>query len=149
MTDRGGLTSIGGLGAVSGDSSLAGTNLNDLISGIGSFRPGLIGLLIGAIAVLAGVVLALVRPVRPRPFRVSAALLTALGVAATGWGVYRWIDPDPAGVLGGGRGMSGAGVWLTVAGGLVLLGVAVWLWWGRADARSEEIPRHRGIQPRS
>lgn len=148
-TDSGGLTSVGGLGGVSGDSPLAGNNLNDVIAGISSFRPGLIGLMIGATAVLAGGVLVLVRPVRPRPFRVSAAVLTALGSAAIAWGAYRWIDPDPAGVLGNGRAMSGAGAWLTVAGGLVLLGVAGWLWWGRADPRPEERTRHRGIQPRS
>lgn len=148
-TDRGGVTSVGGLGAVSGDSSLAGGNLNDVIAGFGSFRPGLIGLLIGAVAVLSGAVLALVRPVRPRPFRVSAVVLTALGVTAVGWGAYRWIDPDPAGVLGDGRAMSGAGSWLTVAGGLLLLGVSVRLWQGRVDPRPEERIRHRGIQPRN
>lgn len=148
-TDTGGVTSVGGLGAVSGDSPLAGGNLNDVIAGIGSFRPGLIGLMIGVIAVLAGGVLGLVRPVRPRPFRVSAAVLTALAVAAVSWGSYRWITPDPAGVLGDGRAMSGVGAWLTVAGGLVLLGVAAWLWRGRADPRLDERPRHRGIQPGS
>lgn len=148
-TDTGGVTSVGGFGAVSGDSPLAGGDLNDVLEGVGSFRPGLIGLLIGIVVVLAGGVLALVRPIRPRPFRVSAALLSVLGVSAIGWGGYRWLDPDPAGVLGVGEAMSGAGCWLTVAGGVLVLAVAGWLWSGRADPQDEEHSPHRGIQPGS
>lgn len=148
-TDTGGVTAVGGFGAVTGDSPLAGSNLNDLLDGVGSFRPGLIGLLIGVVAVLAAGVLALVRPVRPRPFRVSAALLTVLAVSAIGWGGVRWLDPDPAGVLGAGEAMSGVGSWLTVLGGVLLLAAAGWLWWGRADPQPEDRAPHRGIQPGS
>lgn len=147
-TETGGRTSVSGFGAISGDTPLASSNLNDLLSAdhLGTFRPGLVGLVVGGIAVFAGVGAALVRPSGRRPFRVVGVLLVAAGLVGLGWGLFRGVDPGTGGVLATGEGSSGAGPWLTAAGGLLVGLSGGWLLSGRADARCDPVTRHPGIQ---
>ena len=49
-TEDGGTTAITGWGGITGSSQIAGTNLNDVLNGQGSYRPGLIGLIFGVVA---------------------------------------------------------------------------------------------------
>lgn len=147
-TDAGGKAVVSGFGTISGGSTLAGQNLNDLLSmgGLDSFRPGLIGLIFGILAVLAGIMVALLRPRGPHSFRVVAALLLLCGVVGAGWGLYRGFAPGTAGILAVGDGAAGAGPWITAVGGLVILGAGYWLLAGRADLIVNGPLRNRGIQ---
>lgn len=148
-TETGGRTSVSGFGAISGDNPLSGTNLNDVLStgGLGSFRPGLVALVAGAIAVLAGSAAAMSRPTGRHPFRIAAALLVLAGVAGLAWGLFRGFVPGTGGVLAAGEGAAGAGEWVTAAGGLLALATGCWLLSGRADLRrSDPSTRHHGIQ---
>lgn len=149
-TETGGRTSISGFGAISGDNSVAGSNLNDFLAtgGLGTYRPGLIGLTFGLVAVLSGAVVAAARPRGQRPFRIAACLILLAGVAGAGWGVLRGVAPGTGGVFSDGSGSAGVGPWVTATGGLLLLLVALWLFAGRADrAVGAPVQRHRGIQP--
>lgn len=148
-TETGGSTSISGFGAISGDNSVAGINLNDLLAtgGLGTYRPGLIGLVFGLVAILSGGVVVSARP-RRRPFRVAASLLLLAGIAGAGWGVLRGVAPGTGGVFTDGSGDAGVGPWVTATGGVLLLLVAGWLFAGRADRTIDAADRrHRGIQP--
>lgn len=149
-TDTGGISSISGFGAISGDNSVAGGNLNDLLatSGLGTYRPGLIGLVFGITAILSGSTVAAVRPSGQRPFRIAACLILLAGVAGAGWGVLRGMAPGTGGVFTDGSGNAGVGPWVTATGGVLLLLVAGWLFAGRADRTVVAAGRrHRGIQP--
>lgn len=149
-TETGGTTSISGFGRISGDNTVAGSNLNDLLStgGLGTYRPGMIGLVFGLLAILAGAVVATARPRAQRPFRVAACMILVAGIAGAGWGVLRGVAPGTGGVFTDGSGSAGVGPWVSAAGGLLLLLVALWLFAGRADrAVQDAARRHRGIQP--
>jgi hypothetical protein len=149
-TDTGGISSISGFGAISGDNSVAGGNLNDLLAtgGLGTYRPGLIGLVFGITAILSGSTVAAVRPSGQRPFRIAACLILLAGVAGAGWGVLRGMAPGTGGVFTDGSGNAGVGPWVTATGGVLLLLVAGWLFAGRADRTVVAAGRrHRGIQP--
>ena len=74
-TADGGRTSITGWGGITGSSQIAGTNLNDVLNGVGSYRPGLVGLILGVVAAIAGVVIMVYLPEGRRPHRVTAAVL--------------------------------------------------------------------------
>lgn len=144
-TETGGATSIDGWGGIDGDNPLAGANLNDVLDGVSSFRPGLIGTLFGALAVVAAVALASV-PGGPRPHRITAAVLALCGLMSLGWGVWRGVDPGSAGVFDAGESGAGWGAWLTALGGLLTGGAAVPILRGRIDP--PVVPSRRGIQPR-
>lgn len=147
-SDAGGNTVISGFGTISGGSTLTGQNLNDLLSmgGLGSFRPGLIGLIFGILAVLTGIVVALQRPRGAHSFRVAAVLLLLCGAVGAGWGLYRGFAPGTAGILAAGDGSAGAGPWMTSVGGLVIAGAGCWLLAGRADRGVNRPLGNRGIQ---
>ncbi len=146
-TDDGGHTAITGWGTITGDSDIAGTNLNDVldITGSSTYRPGMVGVIFGGIGLLAAVVLAVSAGGRSRPHRVTAAVLALCGAVGVGWGLLRGFAPGDAGILAPGEGAAGVGPWLTAGGGLVLLAVAVLVFAGMADL--PEPVRSRGIQP--
>ncbi|MEP6562697.1 MAG: hypothetical protein ABJD68_16680 [Nakamurella sp.] len=146
-TEDGGNTAIDGWGGISGSSQIAGTNLNDVLDGAGSYRPGLIGLIFGAVTVIAAIVIASIAR-GPRPHRITAALLVLCGLVAVGWGVFRSIDPGDAGVFDAGEAAAGFGPWLLVLGGVLALLSAVLIFVGVIDPRAFT-PGRRGIQPRS
>lgn len=133
-----GRVSITGFGSISG-SQLGGSNLNDLIAigGVGSYRPGLVGLVAGVIGVVlaVGVVLAAAGGVRgTRPWRWVSLPLLLLGLLTVGWGLWRTVAPGTAaGVLSEGDAAAGAGPVVTAIGGLLLLAAGGWLLSGRAD----------------
>jgi hypothetical protein len=143
--ETGGRTRISGFGAISGASDIAGTNLNDVLQmgGGGSYRPGLLGLIFGGIALVGAAVLLLV-PGKARPHRVTAAVLILCGLVGAGWGLLRALAPGSAGVLEAGDGRAGLGPWLLAAGGFVLLMVGTAVLAGLFD--TPEPDRHRGIQ---
>ncbi|MGI8414748.1 MAG: hypothetical protein ACR2P2_00770 [Nakamurella sp.] len=147
-SDAGGSTVISGFGTISGGSTLAGQNLNDLLSigGLGTFRPGLIGLIFGSLAVLGGIAVALQRPRGAHSFRVAAVFLLLCGVVGAGWGLYRSFAPGTAGILAAGDGSAGTGPWMTAAGGLVIVAAGCWLLAGRADPTGNRPLGNRGIQ---
>jgi hypothetical protein len=144
-TEDGGSTTINGWGSISGDSEIAGISLNDVLDGAGTYRPGLPGLLFGALTVIAAIVVAAVAG-RRRPHRVTAALLALCGLVGAGWGLYRGINPGDAGVFEAGDVSVGIGPWLTALGGLLTIGAAVVIFAGRIDPPGPTT--RRGIQPR-
>lgn len=148
-TETGGRTTVSGFGSIGGDNTLVGGNLNDLLasSGLGGYRPGLVGLILGIIAIPTGIAVALRRPAVNRPFRVAGVLLALVGLIGSGWGCYRGLAPGTAGVLAAGDSTAAAGPWVTAGGGLLVLIAAGWLLVGRADPDDTDLPlRHRGIQ---
>ncbi len=144
-TEDGGTTTISGWGSISGDSEIAGTNLNEVLDGAATYRPGLLGLLFGALAVIAAIAVAAVGGGR-RPHRVTAALLVLCGLMGTGWGLYRAIDPGDAGVFEAGDVSVGLGPWLTALGGVLAIGAAAVILAGGIDP--PDPATRRGIQPR-
>jgi hypothetical protein len=144
-TEDGGTTSITGWGGISGSSGIAGTNLNDVLDGSASYRPGLLGLIFGSIAVIAAIAIAGVSQGR-RPHRITAAVLSLTGLICTGWGVFRGIDPGDAGVFEAGDVSVGIGPWLTALGGVLMLAAAAVIFAGVIDPPKP--PARRGIQPR-
>ena len=145
-TENGGVTSISGWGGITGSSDIAGTNLNDVLDGASTYRPGLIGALFGVIAVVAAIAMASVAQ-GPRPHRITAAVLTLCGLICAGWGVFRGVDPGDAGVFEAGDAAAGIGPWLTALGGGIILAAAVAVFAGVFDP-SAPVARRRGIQPR-
>jgi hypothetical protein len=145
-TDDGGTTAINGWGGIAGSSQIAGTNLNDLLDGSASYRPGLIGLIFGVLTVIAAIVIASIAKGQ-RPHRVTAALLALCGLVALGWGVFRGLDPGDAGVFDAGEATAGFGPWLLAFGGVLALVSAVLLFAGVIDPQRSTVGR-RGIQPR-
>ena len=95
-TEDGGNTAITGWGGITGSSSIAGTNLNEVLDGSGTYRPGLFGVIFGVIAVIAAIAVASVSN-GPRPHRVTASVLMLCGLVLAGWGLYRAIDAGDAG----------------------------------------------------
>jgi hypothetical protein len=148
-TEDGGRTTISGWGSISGDSEIAGTNLNDVLDGTATYRPGLPGVLFGVLAVIAAIVLAAAAggaAGNRRPHRVTGALLVLCGLVGTGWGLYRGIKPGDAGVFEAGDVSVGIGPWLTALGGVLTIGAAAVIFAGRID--SPDPVARRGIQPR-
>lgn len=144
-TEDGGSTAISGWGSISGDSEIAGTNLNDVLDGAATYRPGLIGLLFGALTVIAAIAVAAVGGGR-RPHRVTAALLMLCGLMGMGWGLYRGISPGNAGVFEAGEVSVGIGPWLTALGGLLVIVAGLAILIGGIDPPEPTV--RRGIQPR-
>jgi hypothetical protein len=145
-TEDGGSTTINGWGGITGSSQIAGTNLNDVLDGAASYRPGLIGLIFGVITVIAAIVIASIAK-GLRPHRITAALLVLCGLVAVGWGVFRGVNPGDAGVLDAGEAAAGLGPWLLVLGGVLTLAAAVLIFAGVIDPQLSASGR-RGIQPR-
>ncbi len=144
-TEDGGSTSITGWGGITGASSIAGTNLNDVLDGDGTYRPGLIGLIFGVLTVIAAIAIA--SGARgARPHRITAALLTLCGLVTAGWGLFRALSPGDANVFEAGETTSGLGPWCTAAAGVLAIAAAVLIFAGRIDPPSRS-PR-RPIQPR-
>ena len=140
----GGTTSVSGWGQISGGSQITGQNLNDAMNGNATFRPGLVVLLFGALAIPAALAVAPAGK-GAHPHRIAAVVLTLSGLIATGWAIWRLLTPDSAELLEAGEGRPGAGQWLALAGGLVLLGAA-----GMIFARLADPPeplQRKGIQP--
>jgi hypothetical protein len=144
-TEDGGSTAITGWGGITGSSGIAGTNLNDVLDGAGTYRPGLIGLACGVITLIAAVAIAAVTK-GERPHRVTAAVLILSGLAGVAWGVFRGLDPGDAGVFEAGDASAGFGPWLTALGGVITLAAAVLIFAGTIDPRLAD--GRRGIQPR-
>lgn len=144
--DAGGVTTVSGWGLIGGPTETAGTNINELLelAGLGSYRPALIGLVFGGLALPVGLALA-VRAPRLTTIRVLGAALWLCAVAGLGWGAYRWAAPGTAGVLQPGEGTAGWGPVITVVGGLLLAGAAYLLATGRIDP--VEPVQRKGIQP--
>ncbi len=145
-TEDGGSTSITGWGGITGSSGIAGTNLNDVLDGTGTYRPGLIGAIFGLIAVIAAIAIAGVQG-GARPHRVTAAVLSLCGLVGVGWGLFRGLDPGDAGVFNAGEAAAGIGPWLTALGGIVVIASAMTIFFGIIDQPVQAIDR-RGIQPR-
>ncbi len=78
-TEDGGTTTITGWGGITGSSGIAGTNLNDVLDGDGTYRPGLIGAIFGVVALVAAIAIASVKG-GARPHRVTAAVLSLCGL---------------------------------------------------------------------
>lgn len=146
-TEDGGTTSITGWGGITGSSQIAGTNLNDVLNGDGTYRPGLIGLIFGVIAAVAGVVIMAHLPDGRRPHRVTAAVLTGCGLVCLGFGVWRGLAPGDASVFDPGETSAAFGPWLTAIGGGLMLAAAAVVFAGRIDVIPAR-PARRGIQPR-
>lgn len=146
-TEDGGVTSITGWGGITGSSQIAGTNLNDVLNGAGTYRPGLIGLIFGVIGAIAGVVIMAHLPEGRRPHRVTAAVLTGCGLVCLGFGVWRGLDPGDASVFDPGETSAGFGPRLTAIGGGLMLVAAGAVFAGRIDVVLTR-PVRRGIQPR-
>ena len=146
-TADGGRTSITGWGGITGSSQIAGTNLNDVLNGVGSYRPGLVGLIFGVVAAIAGVVIMVYLPEGRRPHRVTAALLSLCGLVCLGFGLWRGLAPGDASVFEAGETSAAFGPWLTAIGGAAMLVPAVAIFLGRIDATVPR-PVRRGIQPR-
>jgi hypothetical protein len=144
-TEDGGTTSITGWGGITGSSGIAGTNLNDVLDGAGTYRPGLLGLTFGGIALIAAIALASVSQ-GLRPHRITAAVLTLCGLACAGWGLFRGINPGDAGVFEAGDVSVAIGPWLTALGGVLMLAAAAVIFAGAIDPPAR--PARRGIQPR-
>ena len=141
----GGRTSISGWGAVSGG-QINGQNINDLLDGYASFRPGVLAVVVGSLALLAAIGIAVVAR-GSRPHRIPAAVLVLCGLVGVVWGLIRGLSPgDLAGVLNAGEGSSGPGPWLTAGCSVILLAAAVVVFTGVLDP-PKPVPR-RGIQPR-
>ncbi|MET0964770.1 MAG: hypothetical protein ABWZ02_00145 [Nakamurella sp.] len=141
-----GSAAINGWGGVTGDSQLAGININDALDGAASYRPGLIGLIFGVIAVIAGIVISSIAR-GSRPHRITAMVLLPCGLISVGWGLLRGIDPGDAGVLEAGEAAAGFGPWLLAIGGLLALAAAAAIFAGVIDPRLPAGAR-RGIGPR-
>ncbi len=145
-TQDAGRTDIDGWGGITGSSSIAGTNLNDVLDGADTYRPGVITAMIAAVAVIVAISLAAVS-IGPRPHRVTAAALTLCALVGLGWGLVRGFDPGDAGVFQPGDASAGAGPWVTALGGVVAAAAAVAIFAGWIDPRPGAA-RQRGIQPR-
>lgn len=143
----GGRASISGWGTISSDNKLVdGVNFNTLMAGVGSYRPAVPAVVVGAVTVIPGLVLAVTGPGR-RPSRVVGGLLALCGLAGVIWGLAKAIDPgDAAGVLPHGQGATGAGPILAAMAGLAILGSAALLLTGMLDPPMPD--RRRGVQPR-
>ncbi len=146
-TEDGGTTSLTGWGGITGSSQIAGTNLNDVLDGAGTYRPGLIGLIFGVLAAVAGFVIMVHLPEGRRPHRITAAVLTLCGLVCLGFGLWRGLAPGDASVFDAGETSAAFGPWLTAIAGVLILVPAVLVFAGRIDP-AVSAPVRRGIQPR-
>lgn len=144
-TEDGGSTSISGWGGITGSSSIAGTNLNDVLDGAGTYRPGLFGVIFGVIAVICGIAIAAVYRGR-RPHRITACVLGVCGILCAAWGLFRGSNPGDAGVFEAGDAAAGIGPWLTTLAGIIMI-IAATAIFARIIDPPEPVSR-RGIQPR-
>jgi hypothetical protein len=151
----GGTTSVSGWGAISGGSQIAGENINDALNGNATFRPGLLAVILGSIALLAALGMAIVAR-RGGPMRILASVLVLSGSSGVAWGIVRGTAPDSLGLLNQGeRAGAGAGPWLLTGCSAVLLAVALAIFFGLLDppvggtlgAPADPL-RRTGIQPR-
>lgn len=145
--ETGGRTTISGWGRISGGDELVdGVDLNVLMEGEGSYRPGVWAAVIGLVIIVPALVLAATGDGR-RPNRMLLGLLLLCGVGALGYGGWRAVDPgDALGVLPAGYAATGGGPILLAVAGLVVAAVAVWGLVGGLDPLPP--PVRRGIQPR-
>jgi hypothetical protein len=122
----GGRASISGWGMISGGSAeIDGANFNDLMAGVGTYRPGAVSLVAGVVALIPALIIA-VTGAGHRPSRIVAAVIGLSGGVALAWGLAKVIVPgDALGVLPGGQSAAGAGPYLCAAGGIVLLAVSI------------------------
>lgn len=146
-TETAGHTEVSGIGSVSGDTQLAGQNLNDVLTGLGSFRPGWTMLAIGIAVFLIGVVASIARPRRTAALRATGGMLALMAILGSWWSIHRMIDADPASLLGNGAGGAGAGQILALVGMVLTLLAALVLLLGLLDDQAQEESTHRGIQP--
>jgi hypothetical protein len=144
-TEDGGNTAITGWGGITGSSGIAGTNLNEVLDGAGTYRPGLIGLIFGVITLIAAIAVASVTK-GERPHRITAAVLTLCGLVGLAWGLFRSINPGDAGVFDTGEASAGIGPWGTAIGGAITLAAAVLIFVGIIDPPPPPTSR-RSIQP--
>jgi hypothetical protein len=124
------------------------TNINDALQGFTTttYRPGVLAMIIGVLALLAAFGIAVVAR-GEKPHRIPASLLVLCGVGGIVWGLVRGIAPgDLASLYPGGVTASGTGPWLTAGCSLVLLAASVVVFTGVLDPPPQV--RHRGIQPR-
>ena len=144
-TEDGGSTAITVWGGITGSSGIAGTNLNDVLDGAGTYRPGLLGLIFGAIALIAAIALASVSRGQ-RPHRITAAVLTLCGLACAAFGVFRGgISEMPecsSRAMCRWRSDPGS----TALGGVFMLAAAAVIFAGLIDPPART--GRRGIQPR-
>ena len=138
-------TSVSGWGAISGGSQIAGQNINDAADGNGSFRPGLLGVIIGAFALLAAIAMALPAYGR-KPNRIPASVLTLCGLGGLAWGIVRIVAPNSLALPDSSGFTSGAGPWLLAGASIVLLAAAGVVFAGILDPATP-IGR-RGAPPR-
>jgi len=134
----GGVTSISGWGTVSGG-QINGQNINDLLDGHATFRPGTLSLIIGCLGAAVAVAFALgertrAHPGSAGPQRIPTAALAVLGLAGLIFGIYRGIAPDPIGLAAPGS-SSGVGPWLSAGAGGAMLVVAALVLLGLLDRR--------------
>lgn len=146
-TEDGGSTAITGWGGITGSSGIAGTNLNEVLDGVGTYRPGLIGTIFGVLALIAAIAIGSVTTGR-RPHRVTASVLILSGLAGVGWGLFRGLEPGDAGVFDAGDAAAGIGPWLTALGGVLIIAAAVSIFAGVIDPPVPVRDARRGIQPR-
>jgi len=146
-TVDGGNTAITGWGGITGSSSIAGSNLNEVLDGESTYRPGVIGVIFGLIAVVAAIAIASVAKGQ-RPHRITASVLVLCGLVLAAWGLYRGIDAGDAGVFEPGEASAGAGPFLTAVGGVLTIVAAVAIFAGLIDP-PERLTGRRGIQPRA
>ncbi|SDP22170.1 hypothetical protein SAMN04515671_3307 [Nakamurella panacisegetis] len=125
-------TFVSGWGAISGGSQIAGQNINDAANGNGSFRPGLLGVIIGGFALLSAIALALPAYGR-KPNRIPASVLTLCGLGGLAWGIIRIVAPNSLALPDSSGFTSGAGPWLLAGGSLIFLVTAVVVFLGRLD----------------
>ncbi|MET3806450.1 hypothetical protein ABIB25_003465 [Nakamurella sp. UYEF19] len=140
--------SISGWGHISGGQADGnGQNINDVLAGLttSTYRPGVLAVVIGVLALLAGLGIALVAR-GEKPHRIPAALLALCGAGGLTWGLLRALSPgDLAGLYPDACNGSGLGPWLTAASSVVLLAAAVVVFLGLLDP-PPPVAR-RGIQP--
>lgn len=143
----GGRTSISGWGTISGGNALVdGVNFNTLMAGEGSFRPGVVVAVVGAVTVIPGLILAVTGPGR-RPYRAVGIVLAVCGIAAAAWGTARAIAPgDAVGVLPAGQAGLGAGSVVAAVAGLAICVAAGLLLAGALDP--PQPGGRRGVQRR-
>lgn len=145
-TATGGVSTVSGVGAVSGDSQLAGQNLNDVLAGLGSFRPGWVTLAVGVAVFVIGLVVVLAHSRRRAALRLGGGVLAVPAVLGLWWVIVRMADPDPAALLGAGSAGSGPGPVVCAVGAVLALLAAGALIAGLLDDRHVDRPPHRGIQ---
>ena len=125
-------TFVSGWGDISGGSQITGQNINDAANGNGSFRPGLLAVIIGGLALLAAIAIALPAYGR-KPNRIPASVLTLCGLGGLAWGIVRILAPNSLSLPDSGGFTSGAGPWLLAGASVIFLAVAAVVFLGLLD----------------